>query len=107
MIRCLRAYLYGFLCHFILDSECHPYISCYMEEHGLGHLEIETDFERYLLEKSGHDPLCYVPTHHLISRRHTREQISRMFENVTAYADRRLYQDVPQGLSRFLSARLR
>ena len=79
----LRAYLYGFLCHFILDSECHPYISCYMEEHGLGHLEIETDFERYLLEKSGHDPLCYVPTHHLISRRHTREQISRMFENVT------------------------
>ena len=54
----LRAYLYGFLCHFILDSECHPYISCYMEEHGLGHLEIETDFERYLLEKSGHDPLC-------------------------------------------------
>mgnify|MGYP005773460497 FL=1 len=79
----LRAYLYGFLCHFILDSAWPPYISCYMEEHGLGHLEIETDFERYLFEKSGHDPLCYVPTHHLISRRHTREQISRMFENVT------------------------
>ena len=79
----LRAYLYGFLCHFILDSECHPYIGCYMEEHGLGHLEIETDFERYLLEKQGHDPLDYVPVHHLISRRHTREQISRMFEDVT------------------------
>ena len=79
----LRAYLYGFLCHFILDSECHPYIGCYMEEHDLGHLEIETDFERYLLEKNGHDPLRYVPVHHLISRRRTREQISRMFEDVS------------------------
>ena len=24
----LRAYLYGFICHFILDSECQPYINC-------------------------------------------------------------------------------
>ena len=47
----LRAYLYGFLCHYILDSECHPYISEYMEEHDLGHLEIETEFDRYLMEE--------------------------------------------------------
>lgn len=79
----LRAYLYGFLCHFILDSECHPYISCYMEEHDLGHLEIETEFDRYLMETDGRDPLTYVPIHHLISRAHTREQISSMFFRVT------------------------
>ena len=28
----LRAYLYGFLCHFILDSECHPFINQYVEK---------------------------------------------------------------------------
>lgn len=49
----LRAYLYGYLCHFMLDSECHPYIDLYMEEKDLGHLEIETDFDRYLMEKDG------------------------------------------------------
>lgn len=79
----LRAYLYGFLCHFILDSECHPYINLYMEEHDLGHLEIETEFDRYLMELDGRDPLKYAPVHHLISRRHTREQISAMFDRVS------------------------
>lgn len=79
----LKAYLYGFLCHFILDSECHPYVNYYMEEHQLGHLEIETEFDRYLMELDGLDPLEYVPIHHLISRAHTREQISRMFQDVT------------------------
>ena len=79
----LRAYLYGFLCHYILDSECHPYISEYMEEHDLGHLEIETEFDRYLMEEDGRDPLYYVPIHHLISRAHTRREISKMFDYVT------------------------
>ena len=49
----LRAYLYGYLCHFMLDSECHPYINLYMEEKDLGHLEIETEFDRWLMERDG------------------------------------------------------
>lgn len=79
----LRAYLYGFLCHFILDSECHPYVNYYMEEHKLGHLEIETEFDRYLREMDGWDPIGKAPVHHLISRAHTREQISMMFPQVS------------------------
>ncbi len=79
----LRAYLYGFLCHYILDSECHPYVSLYTEEKDCGHLEIETEFDRYLMELDGRDPLEYVPIHHLVSRRDTREQIARMFDGVT------------------------
>lgn len=81
--QALRAYLYGFLCHFILDSECHPYVNYYMEEKHVGHLEIETEFDRYLMERDGRNPLLDVPIHHLISRAHTREQISTMFEDVT------------------------
>ncbi|MCD8198286.1 MAG: zinc dependent phospholipase C family protein [Lachnospiraceae bacterium] len=79
----LRAYLYGYICHFILDSECHSYVSYYMEEKEVGHIEIETELDRYLMELDGRDPLCYVPIHHLISRAHTREQISRMYERVS------------------------
>ncbi len=79
----LRAYLYGFLCHFILDNECHPFVNLYMEEKGLGHLTIETEFDRYLMTLNGHEPLTYVPVHHLLSRKHTRQQIARMFEGVT------------------------
>lgn len=79
----LRAYLYGFLCHFILDSECHPYINCYMEEQKLGHLEIETELDRYLMELDGLNPLVHIPIHHLISRSHTRKVIAGMFEHVT------------------------
>ena len=79
----LRAYLYGFLCHFILDHECHPFVNYFMEEKELGHLTIETEFDRYLMSEDGYEPLNFVPVHHLISRRHTREQISRLFEDVT------------------------
>jgi len=79
----LRAYLYGFLCHFILDSECHPYVNYYMEERELGHLEIETEFDRYLMELDGKNPVHDIPVHHLLSRKHTREQISEMFRSVT------------------------
>ena len=79
----LLAYLYGFLCHFILDHACHPFVNYYAEEKDLGHLTIETEFDRYLMEQDGHDPLSYVPVHHLISRVHTRKQIARMFEDVS------------------------
>ncbi len=50
------AYLYGVLCHYCLDTLCHPYIR---EQAGIceaNHLEIETEFDRYLLEKDGKIP---------------------------------------------------
>ena len=41
----LRAYLYGFICHFALDSTCHPYIEKMEHDSGLSHAEIETELE--------------------------------------------------------------
>ncbi len=80
----LRAYLYGFLCHFVLDNECHPFVNYYAEEKDIGHLTIETEFDRYLMELDGHDPLVYLPIHHLISRAHTREQIALLFDHISS-----------------------
>lgn len=53
------AYLLGFICHFILDSECHPYVAEMIEKTGVQHLEIEEEFEKLLLRKDGKDPLAY------------------------------------------------
>lgn len=79
----LLSYLCGFLCHFILDSECHPYIGCYMEEHHLGHLEIETDFDRALMEKDRLNPTRHFCTRHLIRDLDTEEAIASVLEGVT------------------------
>lgn len=61
------AYLMGFICHFILDSECHPYVDSMINETNVQHLEIEEEFEKYLLRRDGEDALAYpladlVPT---------------------------------------------
>ena len=47
------AYLCGFVCHFILDSECHPYVEEMIKETGVQHLEIEEEFEKLLLKEDG------------------------------------------------------
>ncbi len=53
------AYLLGFTCHFILDSECHPYVHEMIEKSGVQHLEIEEEFEKDLLRSEGKDALSY------------------------------------------------
>lgn len=60
-------YLMGFLCHFILDSECHPYVEEMIEKTGVQHMEIEEEFEKLLLRMDGRNPFTYpiaklVPT---------------------------------------------
>lgn len=54
------AYLMGFICHFILDSECHPFVNRMVEETGVHHLEIEEEFEKHLLRLDGEDPLSFA-----------------------------------------------
>ena len=62
---CLRAnekqtaYLLGFICHYVLDSECHTLVEYYMEKTGREHSTIETDLERVLMIRDGLDPFRY------------------------------------------------
>ena len=51
------AYLLGFLAHFTLDSYCHGYIDHKSEEEGPAHNKIESQYDRHLLVKDGHDPI--------------------------------------------------
>lgn len=47
------AYLYGLLGHYCLDSVCHPLINETAGESGLAHNALESEFERFLMERSG------------------------------------------------------
>ena len=60
-----RAYLYGFACHFCLDSACHPVVDALMRRCSLTHAAVETAFDRTLLLDDGIDPVRADLTGHL------------------------------------------
>ncbi len=60
-----RAYVFGFLCHFALDAACHSYIENKIRLSGVTHTEIESEFDRYLLQKEGREPLSARLTRHI------------------------------------------
>ena len=57
-------YLLGFLCHFMLDSQCHPYVNAWKEE-GYSHADTEKAFDQYLVKLDKKIPGEY-PFHKLL-----------------------------------------
>lgn len=51
-----RVYLYGLLAHYCLDSACHPYVNKAEESGEARHVELESEFDRYLLDCDGLKP---------------------------------------------------
>ena len=52
------AYLYGVLCHYCLDTVCHPYVLEVAAKGEVTHAQLETEFERLLRERDGKKPAC-------------------------------------------------
>ena len=48
-----RAYLYGLLGHYCLDSRCHPFVNRVVSEGQARHVALESEFDRYLMERDG------------------------------------------------------
>ena len=84
----LLSYLLGFICHFALDSACHPYIADYMEARGVSHSEIETELDRALMEKDGRDPVRSDCTRHLRRDVDTEEAIASVLSVTPEQVDR-------------------
>lgn len=76
----ILVYYLGFICHFVLDSTCHPYISKYMKETGARHDEIETELDRELMLMTGKDPFHYQPASVLRARPRCVRAISQVLE---------------------------
>ncbi len=61
------AYLLGFLTHFILDSNCHPYINNVIEgETAEYHQTIESQYDRRFIIKDGYDPMTKKVRDHIV-----------------------------------------
>lgn len=60
-----RAYMYGFICHFALDSECHKYVEKMIQVSGISHTEIEMEFDRYLLTGDYINPVTHLSVRHI------------------------------------------
>ena len=55
------AYLMGFLCHFILDSNCHPIVRKHTIPGEASHRQIERESDRFLMEKDKIRPVWFIP----------------------------------------------
>ena len=58
-------YALGYICHFALDSTCHPFVEQFTRESGVTHCEIETEFDNMLLRRDGYDPLTFFTASHI------------------------------------------
>lgn len=77
-----KAYLYGFLCHFVLDSSCHPYIDYKIQASGISHTEIEAEFDRMLMIADGYNPLNHTITNHISTKKEGADIISPLLPNI-------------------------
>lgn len=58
-----QSYLYGALCHYTLDTQCHPLVEKLSWEGIASHTRIETEFDRYLMELDGHSSRMALTKH--------------------------------------------
>lgn len=78
-----RAYVYGFLCHFALDTLSHDYVAEKEAASGLSHARIESELERALMLRDGLDPASHRPTGHLVPSEENAAVIADFFPEVT------------------------
>ncbi len=77
------SYTLGYICHYMLDSTCHPYVYRYTERTGASHAEIETDLDRALMEKNGKNPFRYRPSSALHADRRIIKAIASLFDGIS------------------------
>ena len=77
------AYALGFVCHFALDSTCHPYVEQFTRESGVTHCEIETEFDNMLLRRDGYDPLKFFTASHIHPSEQNAKTIAPFYEGIS------------------------
>ena len=81
------SYLYGFLCHFALDSACHGYVG-QMERLGAGHSILETQLDRAFLVEDRLDPTRVNPVGHLQPTAGHARIIAAFFPQIMGFPDK-------------------
>ena len=79
------SYFIGCICHFVLDSKCHPLVDAAVAATGMSHGKIEMELERKLLSDDGHEPLSYPGHAHLPVSRRTAEKAALFYKDISAH----------------------
>lgn len=74
------SYIAGFICHYMLDSQCHPYIR--QNETNFSHSEIEVELDRVLMIENNLKPLSFKPTNHINPSSQNSMIVSSFFKGV-------------------------
>jgi len=74
------AYMLGYLCHYILDSECHSFVIPISKQPGYNHIAIESEFDRHLLRKDGFRPITYPVWKKVTCNKNIVDTIHRIYE---------------------------
>ncbi len=94
------SYLYGVLCHYCLDSQCHPFVMKHAPK--ASHPRIEAEFDRFLLERDGKVPPC---TQDLSQHMHLTdgecETVARFYPPATARTVREGVRNMARVTKRF------
>ena len=78
------SYLLGFMCHFTLDTACHPIVKTQMELTSLSHSRIETEFDSYIIRYLGKDPLKINQLPHIKNNEELGNIIAPFYESTTS-----------------------
>lgn len=84
------AYIYGFITHFVLDHDCHPYIGQMEKQLHMTHSEIESELDRKLLVMKQLDPLTTCLTSHIKANHEVSKVIAPFFK----LSEKEIYQSL-------------
>ena len=76
------SYLMGFIGHFGLDSEAHPYVNEKVDELHFDHAEMEIEFDKFLLAQDGLSPLRYKAHKHISITKTEAEAVTKIYSAV-------------------------
>lgn len=88
------AYILGVICHFALDSECHGYVDEMIQKTSVGHIELESEFEKYLLKRAKHEPLSYPIGKLVPTDAFTANAMQSFYEDLRAETIQKALQDM-------------
>ena len=105
-----QAYLYGVLCHYALDSHCHPLVEKISWEGIASHSRVETEFDRFLMELDGKLPpyrdsltghmQLTVPECEIAARLYPAVEAKHIRESLNGMVNIRKMLELPDGLLR-------
>lgn len=74
------AYVLGLIGHFSLDSTCHPHIDYWVKTLPYDHMRLETEFDRFLLERDGKEARSFRLGDCFASTKQQREVVAKLYD---------------------------